>query len=52
MILTKDQATWLIGAIDLRLKAEGLAAATVAISITTIIQNGFNPKVEDEKEEK
>ncbi len=52
MILTKDQATWLIGAIDLRVKTEGLAAAAAAISITEIIQNGFNPKVEDKKEEK
>ncbi len=52
MILTKDQATWLIGAIDLRVKTEGLAAVTAAISITEIIQNGFKLKAEDEKKEK
>ena len=45
MTLTKEQAQWLVGAIDLRVKTEGLQAAGQGIGITALIQADFNDQV-------
>ncbi len=38
MTLTKEQAQWLMGAIDLRVKNEGLNGAGFGLSIAAAIQ--------------
>lgn len=41
MTFTKEQAQWLLGAIDLRVKTEGLQAAGPGLTIATTIQRDF-----------
>ena len=43
--LTKEQAQWLVGAIDLRVKSEGLNAAGFGLGIAGLIQADFNDQI-------
>lgn len=43
MIFTKDQAQWLVGAIDLRLKNDGLNSAAMALMVTQAINTDQAP---------
>ncbi len=46
MNLSKEQAQWLIGAIDLRVKNEGLNSTSFALPIAAMIQREFNEQVQ------
>lgn len=45
-MFTQEQAQWLLGAIDMRLKQEGLQAAGMALTITTVIQTDLKAQRE------
>ena len=45
MTLTKEQAQWLVGAIDLRVKNEGLNAAGFGLGIAGLIQEDFKEQI-------
>lgn len=49
MTLTKEQAQWVLGAVDLRVKTEGLAAAGLGLSVAALIQQDFKQSLESEE---
>ena len=50
MTLTKEQAQWLIGAIDLRVKNEGLIGAAPGLAIAAMIQAEHQAEIPDDKD--